>query len=284
VGRGAPFHYVLKGSCWLISSQGSLRVRAGDLLLVPQWIEHSLSVSRNASVKDVSAVVTAKGLPLWTHGTLQQPLMFSVGTGVETLHFLSGLFTFEGRGSTRMLEQLPPVLHLDAEAARLAPQLQTALSFISQETGLLRPGYVAVASRLMDLLFIQILRAAMLQRSAPVGALAGIADPKLSLSLAAIHSAPGRKWTLADLAARAGLSRTLFAERFRNAVGVTPMRYLSNWRLQLAERALSDTQSSVEAIRTELGFHSSFAFARAFKRFTGCSPREYRRAQAYSGK
>jgi AraC-like DNA-binding protein len=280
VGHGSPFHYIMKGTCWLITARGSAKVTAGDLLLIPQWIQHGLAVSKSARREDVIAVVKSNALPIWSRGTLQQPLVFSVGCGAETLHFLSGLFTLEGHGSARLLQQLPEVLHLDAEAARLAPQLQTALTFISQESGGRRPGYEAVASRLMDLLFIQILRAAMLQRIAPIGALAGIADPEISLCLAVMHSMPARKWTVADLAMEAQLSRTLFAERFRQTLGVTPMQYLSDWRLQLAEHALLNTRSSVEAIRTELGFHSQFAFARAFKRRTGYSPRQYRNLHA----
>ncbi len=277
VGHGAPFHYVLKGRCWLITEHDSFEVRAGDLLLVPQWIQHGVGVTRRAPLQEVTAVVKAHGLPVWTHGTLRQPLVFGVGRGDETLHFLSGLFTFEGRGSMRLLEQLPPVVHLDAETARIGPQLQMALSFVSQESGVVQPGYEAVASRLMDLLFIQILRAVMLQRISLTGDLAGLADPKLSRALAAIHSFPDRRWSVAGLAAEAQLSRTLFADTFRSTLGVTPMQYVSEWRLQLAERALIDTRSSVDDIRSQLGFRSPFAFSRAFKRYTGSSPREYRR-------
>jgi AraC-like DNA-binding protein len=72
------------------------------------------------------------------------------------------------------------------------------------------------------------------------------------------------------------MSRTLFADLFRKTLGVTPMQYVCDWRLQLAERALIDTRSSVDAIRSQIGFRSPFAFSRAFKRFTGLSPREYR--------
>jgi AraC-like DNA-binding protein len=277
VGRGSPFHYILEGSCWLMTAREPVKVQAGDLLLIPHWEQHGLAVSQAATLEAVTDVVKTNGLPVWTHGTLQQPLVFGVGRGVETLHFLSGLFVLEGRGSDRLLEQLPDVVHLNAEASRIGPQLQTALSFVSQESGLIQPGYVAVASRLMDLLFIQILRAAMLQRIPRIGELAGITDPKLSLSMSAMHASPGRKWSVADLAAVAQLSRTLFAERFRKTLGVTPMQYLSAWRLQLAERALIDTRSSVDAIRTRLGFHSHFAFSRAFRNFTGHTPRAYRK-------
>jgi AraC-like DNA-binding protein len=279
VGQGAPFHYILKGNCRLITAHESLEVHAGDLLLVPQWVRHGLAVSRSSPMQEVTAVVKAHGLPVWTHGTLRQPLVFEVGHGEETIHFLSGLFTLDGRGSIRLLEQLPTVLHLDAEASRIGPQLHTALSFVSQEHGLLQPGYEAVASRLMDLLFIQILRAAMLQRISLIGDLAGIAHPKISRALAAIHSFPARRWSVADLAAEAQMSRTLFADLFRKTLGVTPMQYLSDWRLQLAERALIDTRSSVDDIRAKCGFHSQFAFSRAFKRFTGHSPRAYRNQQ-----
>jgi AraC-like DNA-binding protein len=173
--------------------------------------------------------------------------------------------------------QLPPLMRLGVQDGSTTPQLKMALEFIEYESEAIRPGYVAVADRLMDLLFIQILRSAMLQPTSNMGIFLGLTDANISRALEAIHTSPAENWTVARLAREAGQSRTIFAQRFREIVGVPPMKYVSQWRLTIAEDLLTQSDLSIEAIRSRLGFGTSFAFARAFSARCGMSPREFRR-------
>ncbi len=139
------------------------------------------------------------------------------------------------------------------------------------------PGTEATLEWYASALFVQVLRAAM-QAGWCEGLLGAIADPQISKALAAIHETPARPWTLQDLAARAGLGRTAFAERFRELTGVTPANYLVQWRMQLATDLLTSTDESMLAIAEAVGYDSEPAFRKAFRRETGRPPGEVRRA------
>lgn len=95
-----------------------------------------------------------------------------------------------------------------------------------------------------------------------------------------MHDAPGDKWTLQGLANRLGMSRTVFAQKFKKRVGMTPMEYLTRWRMLLASDRLKRSDHSVAAISSSLGYETESAFGRAFRRFWGRSPREHRRPHA----
>jgi AraC-like DNA-binding protein len=109
-----------------------------------------------------------------------------------------------------------------------------------------------------------------------IGFLAGLSDEHIGRALAAIHSNPAGPWTVAKLAVEARHSRTIFAERFRQVVGLPPMQYVNQWRIARAEQLLARPGISIDAVRRQLGFSSSFAFARAFRAQRGVSPREFR--------
>ena len=109
------------------------------------------------------------------------------------------------------------------------------------------------------------------------GWLAALGDRHLSRAVAAVHEDPARAWTVEALAARAGLSRTAFAVRFRRVTGQTPMGYLTRWRMRLAADRLSRTDASVARVAEAVGYASESAFAIAFKRATGRPPRRYAR-------
>jgi transcriptional regulator GlxA family with amidase domain len=102
-------------------------------------------------------------------------------------------------------------------------------------------------------------------------------DPTIGAALASLHAQPSRAWTLADLAHEAGSSRTVLAERFTALVGIPPMQYLTQWRLQLATNLLASTTAKVAAIGLDVGYESEAAFSRAFKRAIGQSPAEFRK-------
>jgi AraC-like DNA-binding protein len=92
-----------------------------------------------------------------------------------------------------------------------------------------------------------------------------------------MHDAPGNKWTLQGLADQVGMSRTVFAKKFKKRVEMTSMEYLTRWRMLLAGDRLRGSDDSVAAISSSLGYETESAFGRAFKRFWGRSPRQYRR-------
>jgi transcriptional regulator GlxA family with amidase domain len=134
---------------------------------------------------------------------------------------------------------------------------------------------------LTEVLFIHVARIMLADEQVPgAGWLTALRDPRLGAALAAIHDEPERPWTLGGLARRAGLSRSVFAERFHDRLGVPPMTYLAHWRLRLAARWLRESQLSTAEIVHRVGYSSPAAFHRAFKREFAAAPTEYRRTAA----
>ena len=278
-GEGIPFHYVVEGNCWLLGGEAPLVLTKGDLVVATQWPARALASSVDVPLQTARELIEANGLEFWTSGTLDKPNVLSAGDGNKDVTILSGIFSLKGRGAAILTHQLPPLMRLTTQGEDLGPQLKMALEFIHLESRGTRPGYLAVATRLMDLLFIQILRSAMSQPGVPIGLLAGLGDPNVSRALTAIHADPSRDWTVAALSREAFLSRTTFAERFKQLVGITPIQYVSRWRMTIAEDLLAQTDLTIEQIRTQLGYGSSFVFARAFRAHAGSAPRAYRVAR-----
>lgn len=282
-GDGIPFHYLVEGSCWLLGGKAPVQLSQGDLVVAMQWPSHALASSVQSPLQTARDLITASGLEFWTSGTLDQPNILNAGSEEKDVTILSGIFSLKGRAAAILTDQLPPLMHLATEGQELGPQLKMALEFIHLESQGTRQGYMAVATRLMDLLFIQILRSAMSQPGVPIGLLAGLGDPSISRALAAIHATPATDWTVAALSREAFLSRTTFAERFKQVVGITPIQYVTRWRMTIAEDLLARSDMTIEQIRTRLGYGSSFVFARAFRAHTGAAPREYRLSRRSTG-
>src|SRR5690606_36365450 len=136
----------------------------------------------------------------------------------------------------------------------------------------------AVLDRLIEVLLIQVLRHLMEQGQTQAGMLAGLSHPRLRNALVAMHDNPEREWSLDALAARAGMSRSVFANVFRDSVGCTPGVYLQRWRIGLAQQSLLKGQP-LKLILQEVGYSSEAALSRAFKAQTGMSPRQWRLGQ-----
>ncbi|MCL4252719.1 MAG: AraC family transcriptional regulator, partial [Anaerolineae bacterium] len=156
--------------------------------------------------------------------------------------------------------------------------LAMALNGIESEAQGKRPGYEAVISRLMDVLFIMVMRSWIDQHETGEGGwLGALYEPYIGNVLHAIHGNPGDTWTIERLAQVAMMSRSNFIERFTRMVGEPPMKYLTRWRIQLATTWIGDDNTlTLEQIAHRLGYSSSFAFSKTFKRFMGIAPNHFK--------
>ena len=132
--------------------------------------------------------------------------------------------------------------------------------------------------RLAELMFVEVVRRHLeTMADAQTGWLAGLHDPLVARTLSLLHGAPAKHWTLEELAAQAGTSRSVLAERFAHFVGQPPMQYLTQWRMQLATRLLAEPGArKVAAVAEAVGYESEAAFSRAFKKCVGIAPAAWR--------
>jgi AraC-like DNA-binding protein len=144
-----------------------------------------------------------------------------------------------------------------------------------------RAGGECVRLRLSELMFVEVVRGYLASLSSgQTGWLAGLRDPTVARALALLHEQPNRPWTLEELGRRVGASRSALAERFSHFVGLPPMQYLTQWRMQLAARLLADGAAKVSVVGRNVGYDSEAAFSRAFKKITGDSPARWRSLHA----
>jgi AraC-like DNA-binding protein len=179
-----------------------------------------------------------------------------------------------------VLSALPRLLHVRAATSSADGQAHL-IAFALQELRQHRSGEQVVKLRMAELLFVNILRRYLETLPADqTGWLSGLRDPLVGRALAFLHDAPTRSWTLDALAAQAGTSRSVLAERFVHFVGRPPMQYLRHLRMQLASRLLVGDNAKVVSVAAAVGFESEAAFSRAFKKCVGTSPDEWRRQRA----
>ena len=135
-----------------------------------------------------------------------------------------------------------------------------------------------MVDRLAEVLFIQLLRAYAIEKSSPNGYLAALNDRQIYKALELIHAQPQHHWTLENIAHTIGMSRSSFAARFKKLVGMTPMAYITRWRMQKAKELLVSTELPLAVISERVGYASEAAFTRAFKRQFKKNPGAMRKA------
>jgi len=199
----------------------------------------------------------------------------TLGSGDTT--WLCGEFGFDGVLSQRLLSVLPPVLILKGLRERPFEWLELSCHFILDEALNLRAGAAAMISRLLDVIFVQLLRTWATEGAIGHGWLSGAIDERINPAMSAIHADPGRAWSVNDLAALANLSRSAFADRFQRIVGQAPLSYLTTWRLDRAAELLRYSRAPIADIAGRVGYTSEAAFSRAFKGRYEVPPMQWRR-------
>lgn len=196
----------------------------------------------------------------------------------EGADFTCAQLAFDGGAEHPLVRALPALVVVPL--ARV-PGLAASLDLLFAEADQLRCGRRLLADRLFDVVLIQLLRWLLdhpREAGIDAGVVAGLSDPRLARALNAIHERPGDAWTLERMAAVAGMSRTAFAERFRDLLGQTPADYLAGWRIALAKTGLAQGRP-LKALARELGYANPSALSRAFAARTGRSARAWRAAQ-----
>jgi AraC-like DNA-binding protein len=177
------------------------------------------------------------------------------------------------------LRALPPAFVVRLPDGAAPRWVEASITYALEQSVPSNASGNAVSTRLPELVLVEVLRAHL--ASAPAadhGWLAALRDPVLAPALSVLHGDPARKWTVADLAARATVSRSVLDDRFRQVLGRSPIRYLTEWRMHLAAEQLATSELGVAAIARRVGYDSEEAFSRAFKREHGLSPSHWRRA------
>ena len=259
-------HVISEGGCELEAEGATRTLRRGDLALVPRGGGHVL--------RSAPAVEAPEILDLPREQVSDRYELLRHGGGGERSRMICGAVRFEQATAQNLVELLPPIIQVEGSLSADAGQLQATLGLIAAETIAPRPGGEAVVTRLADILVIQAIRAWIeSDPGAQVGWLGALRDERIGRALTLIHADPAREWTVAGLAREAAMSRSAFAARFTELVGVPVLRYLTEWRMRLAQSRLEADGTTVAAVAAELGYGSEAAFARAFKRVTGLAPR-----------
>jgi AraC-like DNA-binding protein len=192
---------------------------------------------------------------------------------------LCGTYALEQARPHPLIAQLPKVIHLPARAT-IGEPLRSVVDLLGAEVQRDGANLSAAVPALLDLLIIYTLRvwyAREAERGAQGWARA-LQDSAVRTALENIQQSPATPWTVAQLAAAGGVSRTAFARQFRTLVGEPPLTYLTRWRMTIAARLLRETDLPIESVAARVGYGSPFAFGKAFKRSMGNAPGAYRRA------
>ena len=274
------YHAVAQGSCWAgIPNGPSVQLFAGDVVMFPHGDAHVVSsapgMRGNPDLSWLSGVHVDR-LPLRVafNGGIPSPAV-PLQAGADAT-IVCGFLGCDLQPFNPLIAALPHLLHLRAGDgdAWIAGFTQQAVA----ESQAQRPGGEAMLARMSEMMFVDAVRryADRLPAHSP-GWLAGLRDRFVGRALALMHEQPAQDWTLDELGRRVGLSRSALHERFVHLIGVPPMHYLAQWRMQAAARLLLETRASVAAIALDVGYDSEAAFARAFKRLVGKPPAAWRR-------
>jgi AraC-like DNA-binding protein len=264
------FHHISEGRAYVRVGEETTPLEAGDVVMMPHGDPHQMGNGVGGKAIDGSAAMSALmtgRVHLATFG----------GGGAET-GLVCGYLACDAELIKPVLASLPRVLRVNLRTDKGGEWFENTLRHAVEQAAAARPGGDVFLAHLAEALFADVLRRYL--ASLPEGRtgwLAGAGDPAVGRALGALHRSPAKDWTLDELAREAGISRSALTDRFTRYLGVAPMSYLTDWRLELGAEALRTTSRSVQSIALDTGYESEAAFNRAFKRKFSAPPARYRR-------
>jgi AraC-like DNA-binding protein len=262
---------IASGSCWLAMDGVSdpVHLEAGDCVLMPHG--PAFRLASDLALEPVDAMTHVITQPM--NGRI---LPWNGGGGTVGL---SAIFSFAGEHVNMLLGALPPLMHLRDWSGQAT--MQWCIERMMRELREPQPGGFLLGQHLAHIMLVEALRLYLSNEVNPgVGWLLALGDKQMRAAMTAMHEDPGHEWTLQELAQFVGMSRSKFALRFKEKVGVSAMEYLTRWRMLRAADRLTNSPESVTDIAISVGYESESSFGAAFKKVMGLSPRQYCRARA----
>ena len=260
------FHVVTHGRCRLETEESEPHLlEPGAFALVPHGEGHVLRSEPTARARPVAELAfeqVSDRYEVLRHG----------GGGTPTV-MICGAVRFDHPAARDLVGLMPDIMCLEPPGALESEWMHMTLRLIATEARALRPGGETVITRLCDVLIVQAIRKWISEDSAARrGWIGALHDPQVGLAISLVHRDPARAWTVESLAREVALSRSVFAARFSELVGESPMAYVTRWRMQVARGWLSESDLTVSQVAMRLGYGSEAAFNRAFKRTVGVPP------------
>jgi AraC-like DNA-binding protein len=270
------YHYVVEGELHgRVEGEEPFVLHPGDVVLFPRNDLHLLG--SDLGIPPVSAheifQATEDGGPF---------LIRRGGEGART-RLVCGFLGSDSAHGNPVIATLPAAMRFNLAEDGASGWMRSTFQYAADERAG-RPGSEAVLAKVSELLFVEAVR--RYAESLPEGQtgwLAGLRDDYVARALALLHREVARPWTVDELGRQVGLSRSALAERFTRLIGVGPMHYLANWRMQLAAQELRSRSDSVRQIAETIGYGSEAAFSRAFKKAFGTAPSSWRRSRGPAG-
>jgi len=264
------FHLIVGGACTFQLASGQQReIKAGDMLLLPFADQHKFWNGEPPEIAYAPDIIHP--------GPIEGMLTARYGGGGEETRIVCGFLESSECLFAPVFRTLPKLVVDRTDEDKVGALIASTVREIVTLVDAAMPGSQMMLGRLMELLFVEVLRRHVARLPAgSTGWLAALSDPVVGRALQLVHAAPARRWTADDLAREAGSSRTVLAERFNALLGKPPIEYVTSWRIQLAADRLRGTQDGIASIAADVGYESEAAFNRAFKRVTGVTPGRWR--------
>jgi len=265
---GPTFYFVMEGECWF-QTEGTvpLALKQGDYIL-------SARPRTDTFLSEPGVETPLSDTRFKAEHAVDGEVRVGDGSLAPATRILGGLIRCEPANADLLIDLLPGLVHVPA-SEQAGARLRALVSLIRDEADDLRAGRDAILGRLIEVMLIETLRREAPAWSSRAGLLGGLAHPQLAQALAHIHADVARGWTVGDLARNVGMSRSVFARRFAEAVGVAPVEYLLGWRMALAKDALMRGGGTLQEIALAVGYQSASAFSTAFSHRVGCPPSDY---------
>lgn len=265
------FHVVLAGSCWTEAGSDKVWAHEGDVIVLPYNDQHRMGGHEAAEPVSISRLIDP---PPWT----ALPHIVH-GTGGERSELVCGFLACDDRLFDPRMGVFPPVFVVSPPEGPVRSWVRATSDLVLQQTSQVADGRLASPTDVPQLLLREVLKLHLANTPATAtGWPAALVDSVIGPALASIHGDPARRWTLAGLAREAAVSSTVLDQRFRSVLGLAPIRYLTEWRMHVAEDLLRTTTLPVASVARRVGYESEEAFSRAFRRHHGVAPGSWRAA------